>query len=188
MKTYEEFLEFLETHLNHMSDFVPVDSKDFHAVCYATASFLLAEPYRWEKLLPEWPKLPQVEKPEESELLEFFEKKGMSVSFGKELKANDLDTLYNAYDLLFPCLVLKDDFLTAVFREDLPRRRYKKIFKQSNRKIERVVNTINSLKIRDEFIALMKQFTADLEGFSLTLINNKRLLDQVVQKFIAGGK
>lgn len=185
MKTYEEFLVFLEEHLNHMSDFVPVTNKDFHSICYATARFLLCEPFRWEKLIVDWPQLPKVEKPSEEDLIAFYnEHKGLNISFKKELNANDLPTLYKGYNLLHPILVSKDEFLTAIFREDIPNRRYKKIFKASERKITRIIQLINGLKEEDGFHRLMKKFTSDLEGFSLTLINNKRLLDQVVSKFM----
>ncbi|MCP5046140.1 MAG: hypothetical protein GY940_03145 [bacterium] len=185
MKTYEEFLVFLEEHLNHMTDFVPATSSDFHPVCFATARFLLSEPYRWETLMIDWPKLPQVEKPAESQLLDFFKStKGMPLSFRKELKEKNLDTLYKAYNLLYPICVTKDEFLTSVFRDDISARRYKKIFKQSEKKLDRVTGTINVMKKDKSFIQLMQQFTKDLSGFSLTLINNNKLLDQVVKKMM----
>jgi hypothetical protein len=186
MKTYEEFLSFLEEHLNHMTDFVPASSKDFYPVCFATARFLLSEPYRWEKLINDWPKTPEVPKPSESELLDFYNNtKGMKLSFRKELKTNDLETLYKAYQLLFPICVSKDEFLTSVFRKDIGARRYKTIFRKSEKTIARVVEKINLMKKDQSFIHLMQSFTADLSGFSLTLINNKNLLDQVVTKMMA---
>ncbi|MCP5108279.1 MAG: hypothetical protein GY950_33140 [bacterium] len=183
MKTYEEFLVFLDDHLKSMSDFIPVTDKDFHAICTATARFLLSEPFRWEKLLPDWPKEPEVPKPGEKEMLEFFKtNKGMPLSFRKELMANDLDTLYKAYYLFFAILVLKDEFLVSVFRDDVRARRYKKVFKQSERKLTRIEDFINEMKSNENFLSLMRKFTKDLEGFSLTLINNKNLLDQAIKK------
>lgn len=107
MKTYEDFLVFLDDHLKSMTDFIDASHRDFHAICAATGRFLLSEPYRWEKLLEKWPELPEVPKPGEKELLEFFKsRKGLPLSFRKELKTNDLDTLYKAYDFLYAVLVL----------------------------------------------------------------------------------
>lgn len=181
MKTYEEFLVFLEEHLSHMTDFVPASSKDFYPVCYAAARFLLSEPYRWEQLFEDWPKLPVVEKPGQDALLDFYKTTpGLPLSFRKELKENDLETMYDAYNLLYPIIVTKDEFLTSVFREDLKHRRFKKIYRQSKGKIKRVTKTIDKMKKDQNFISLMKQFTKDLSGFSLTLINNRKLLDQVI--------
>ncbi len=188
MKTYEEFLSFLEEHLNHMTDFVPASNSDFYPVCFATARYLLSEPYRWEKLFAEWFKAPDVAKPSEKEMLDFFNNtKGMKLSFHKELKTNDLETLYKAYELLFPICVTKHEFLTSVFRKDIEARRFKTIFKQNVKTIDRVVDKINLMKEDKSFIQLMKTFTTDLSGFSLTLINNKNLLDQVVTKIMAAG-
>jgi hypothetical protein len=183
MKTYEDFLVFLDDHLKSMTDFIDASHRDFHAICAATGRFLLSEPYRWEKLLENWPEMPKVPKPNENELLEFFKtKKGLSLSFRKELKENDLDTLYKAYDLLYAMLVIKDDFLTAVFGEDIKRRRYKKIFRQSGAKIKRIKDFINPRKTDENFLNLMRKFTKDLEGFSLTLINNRNLLHKAIKK------
>lgn len=183
MKTYEDFLVFLEEHLNHIRDFIPASDKDFRSVCFAVARFLLEEPYRWETLAKDWPKLPQVEKPGEDELVEFYRsRKGLPLSFRKELVANDIDTLYKAYELMQPIFVTKDDFVTSMFRDDIKRRRYKRIFKQSTKKIPRVIEKINRLKNEQSMLELMRKFTADLAGFSLTLINNKKLLDQAVDK------
>jgi hypothetical protein len=188
MKTYEEFLVFLEEHLNHMTDFVPASSKDFYPVCFATARFLLSEPYRWEQMFDEWPKQPEVERPAENELLQFYKTtKGLPLSFRKELKAGDLDTLFDAYTLIHPIIVTKDEFLTSVFREDIRHRRYKKVYKQSKSKIKRVIGKIQLMKKDKNFIGLMQQFTKDLSGFSLTLINNRKLLDQVVTKMTSEG-
>jgi hypothetical protein len=75
--------------------------------------------------------------------------------------------------------------LTSVFRQDIASKRYKTIFKQSEKKIARVIEKINLMKENKSFIQLMQQFTTDLSGFSLTLINNKNLLDQVVTKMIS---
>lgn len=187
MKTYEDFLVFLEEHLNHIRDFIPASDKDFRSVCYAIARFLLSEPYRWETLAEEWPRLPGVEKPEEEELVQFYRsRKGLPLSFGKELKANDIDTLYKAYDLMQPIFIGKDDFITAIFRDDIKRRRYKRIFKQSTKKIPRVIDKINRLKRQESMQELMRKFAKDLAGFSLTLINNKKLLDQAVDKLAKG--
>lgn len=183
MKTYEDFLVFLEEHLNHITDFIEPTDKDFFSVCTATARFLLSEPYRWKDLMKTWPAIAEVEKPSEGQLLEFYNTtKGMKLSFRKELKENDLDTLYKAYDLLFPALVLKDEFLASVFRHDLQARRYKKIFRESKKKIPRVIEFIGRMKEDGNFLELMETFTADLSGFSLTIINNQKLLDQVVNK------
>lgn len=183
MKTYEEFLVFLDDHLKSMSDFIAVTDRDFHAVCFTTGRFLLSEPYRWETLMNNWFQAPEVEKPGKEELLAFFnERKGMSRSFRKELMANDLETLYKAYDLLFPLLVTKDEFLTSIFRDDIKAQRYKKVFRQSKRKIKRVGDFVNKMKTNGDFLELMRKFTKDLEGFSLTLINNKNLLDQAIKK------
>lgn len=183
MKTYEEFLVFLDDHLKSMSDFIPVTDKDFHAVCLATGRFLLSEPYRWETLMEKWFQAPEVEKPGKDELLDFFKKrKGMPLSFRKELLAGDLDTLYKAYELLFPILVTKDEFLSSIFRDDIKARRYKKVFRQNERKIKRVRDFVNTMKENADFLELMRKFTKDLEGFSLTLINNKNLLDQAIKK------
>lgn len=182
MKTYEEFLVFLDDHLKSMSDFIAVTDKDFHAICYTTGRFLLSEPYRWETLLEKWFQRPEVEKPGKDELLDFFKRKGMPLSFRKELSGNDMDTLYEAYDLLFPILVTKDEFLSSVFRDDIKARRYKKVFRQSKRKLKRVQDFVAANKTNDDFLELMRKFTKDLEGFSLTLINNKNLLDQAIKK------
>lgn len=183
MKTYEEFLVFLDDHLKSMSDFIPVKDKDFHAVCFTLGRFLLSEPYRWEELLNDWPKMPQVVKPGEKELLEFFNThKGMKLSFRKELKNNDIDALYKAYDWLFPMLVTKDDFLSSVFRDDIKARRFKKVLRQAEKKVKRVTEFVDVYKKDAKFLELMRQFTTDLSGFSLTLINNKNLLDQAIKK------
>jgi len=183
MKTYEDFLVFLEEHLNHITDFIEPTDKDFFSVCTATARFLLSEPYRWRDLMKNWPQIPTVEKPSESQLIDFFTTtKGLKLSFRKELKENNLGMMYDAYTLLFPTLVLKDEFLSSVFRQDLQARRYKKIFLQHQKKITRVMEFINRMKEDDNFLELMETFTADLSGFSLTIINNKKLLDQVVNK------
>ncbi len=186
MKTYEEFLVFLEEHLKHMTDFVPASQRIFYPVCFATAWFLLSEPYRWEALIPDWPKLPVVPKPSEKELLDFFKTtKGMVLSFKKELATNDLDTLYKAYDLLYPICITKDDFLNSVFRLDIQARRFKQIFRESETTLAKVLERITTMKSDPSFIRLMQKFTKDLSGYSLTLINNKKLLDQVVLKLMA---
>ena len=185
MKTYEDFLVFLEQHLDHMSDFIPVSDRDFHPVCYAIARFLLTEPYRWEQLKEQWPQVPEVQKPSESELIDFFKtSKGLPLSYRKELMENDLETLYKAYDLMYPIIVSKDEFLRSIFREDIRKRRYKKIFRESDSKINRVTQKINQMKNNDDFQPLMQRFTRDLSGFSLTLINNRKLLDQIVQELM----
>jgi hypothetical protein len=183
MKTYEDFLIFLEQHLNHLSDFIPVNDRDFHAVCFALARFLLSEPYRWEQILETWPQLPKVSAPSKDELYDFFKSnKGLPLSFRKELKEDNREKLSKAYDLLYPIVISKDEFLSSIFREDFLARRYKKIFREGERKISRVLEKINRLKTNKEVVQLMHRFTKDLSGFSLTLINNKRLLDQTVRK------
>jgi hypothetical protein len=183
MKTYEDFLEFLEVHLKHITDFIPGSDRDFRPLCFSVARFLLEEPYRWEKLVADWPQLPTVEKPSRDELLEFYKtNKGLPLSFRKEIKTNDYDTLYKAYELLHPILITKHEFLTGIFREDIAARRFKKIFKESEKKIKRIEEKANLLKNQQSFIELMRKFTKDLSGFSLTLINNKKLLDQAVDK------
>ncbi|MCP4219287.1 MAG: hypothetical protein GY765_31930 [bacterium] len=183
MKTYEDFLVFLDDHLKSMTDFIPASHNDFHAICYATARLLLAEPYRWEKLIDQWMEKPGVEKPEQEQLLEFYATtKGLPLSFRKELKADDYETLHRGYELLFPLIVQKHEFLHSIFRDDVRARRFKKVFKESEKKIERVRDFISE-KIKEEsFLGLMKKFTKDLEGFSLTLINNLNLLDQAIKK------
>lgn len=183
MKTYEDFLVFLDDHLKSMTDFIPARHRDFHAVCAATGRFLLSEPYRWEKLLPEWPKEPEVERPGKDEMLAFFkEHKGLTVSFRKELAAGDMEALGKAYDLMFSILVLKDELLTSVFREDIKRRRYKRIYRMSTTRLKRVEAFIDKNKGNEAFLDLMRKFTRDLEGFSLTLINNRNLLHQAIDK------
>lgn len=183
MKTYEEFLEFLDDHLKSMSDFIPVMDRDYHAVCFATARFLLTEPYRWETLLEKWPETPEVPKPDKKELVQFFKtKKGLPLSFRKELVDKNYDTLYIAYDLLYAILVLKDEFLTSIFRNDARARRFKKVFRESDAKIKRIKDFLQRVKKNNDFLELMRKFTKDLSGFSLTLINNKKLLDQAIKK------
>jgi hypothetical protein len=183
MKTYEDFLIFLEEHLKTITDYIPASDGDFHPISFAIARFLLSEPYRWEALVGEWPKIPKVPKPSESELMEFYKKyKGFQLSFRKELKEKNTDVLYKAYYIFYPIFVLKDEFFTSIFREDTHARRYKKIFNGSEMKIFRVTEKINAIKKIPSFHQLMKKFTSELAGFSLTLINNKKLLDQVVDK------
>jgi hypothetical protein len=183
MKTYEEFLVFLDDHLKCMSDFISVKDKNFHAICFATGRFLLSEPYRWETLMEKWFESPEVVKPEKEEMLAFFKNtKGLPFSFRKELETGDMDTLYMAYDILFPILVLKNEFLSSIFREDIRAWRFKKVFRQHKRKIKKVKEFIDGVKNNNEFLDLMRKFTRDLEGYSLTLINNKKLLDQAIKK------
>lgn len=185
MKTYEEFLTFLEDHLKQLTDFIPITDQDFHPVCFAVARFLLTEPYRWEKLIEAWPNLPEVPKPSKEELIEFFKsQKGLPLSFRKEIKEDNLEVLNEAYQLLYPILVLKDEFLLSIFRTDVIARRFKKVFRESNGKINRIIKKINHFKLNENFLPLVRQFTQDLSGFSLTLINNRKLLDQTVQKFM----
>ncbi|MCP4152904.1 MAG: hypothetical protein GY757_34545 [bacterium] len=184
MKTYEDFLLFLDDHLKSMTDFIPASDKDFHAICITTGRLLLSEPYRWEKLLDEWMTLPEVTVPGNDELLEFFtSKKGFKLSFRKELLAKDYETMGNAYKIIYPLLVIKHEFLSSIFRDDIKARRFKQIYKESGKKIIRVRNFITS-RVKDDvkFLELMQKFTKDLEGFSLTLINNKNLLDQAIKK------
>lgn len=183
MKTYEEFLVFLDDHLKSMSDFVPMKDKNFHAICFATGRFLLSEPYRWETLIEEWFEAPEVAKPGKEEMLEFYKNtKGLPLSFRKELETGDLDTLYKAYEILFPIIVLKNEFLSSIFREDIRARRFKLVFRQHKRRIKKVKEFVDGVKNNKEFLELMRKFTKDLEGFSLTLINNKKLLDQAIKK------
>lgn len=180
MKTYEEFLEFLNEHLKNMSDFIPVSDPDFHSVCFATGRFLLTEPYRWEEKLKNWPVIPKTEKPEEKQLLDFFQVSGLRKSFNKELNENNQEILHKAYELFFPIIISKDEFMISLFRDDLKARRYKKIFRSAGQKIDRVTDFINRHKTNSQFLELMRKFTHDLSGFSLTLINNKKLLDQAI--------
>jgi hypothetical protein len=181
MKTYEDFLKFLEDHLKPFTQFVPTSDIDFHAICTAIGRFMLSEPYRWETLLSNWPQTPKVPKPSEKELLDFFtNNKGLPVSFRKELKEKNYTALYKAYDLIYSILILKNEFLASIFREEIRSRKYKKIFKESEQKIKRINAKIDSFKTNQSFLQLIKKFTAELAGFSLTLINNKKLLDQVV--------
>ncbi|MGE5342279.1 MAG: hypothetical protein ACM3SY_12455 [Candidatus Omnitrophota bacterium] len=184
MRTYEDFLTFLEKHLTPLTDFIPASDDDFHPICHALARFMLSEPYRWENLLNEWPVLPtNVPKPAENELLDFFKNnKGLPLSFGKELQENQCEKLYTAYNVLYPIFVLKDDFLTSIFRKESHSRKYKKIVREGETKINRIIERINALKTNQEFTQFMSRFTAELSGFSLTLINNKKLLDTVVDK------
>ncbi len=183
MKTYEDFLKFLEDHLKPFTQFVPASDIDFHAICTAIARFLLSEPYRWEILLNNWPQTPKIPKPSEKELNDFFMKnKGFPVSFRKEIKERNYTVLYQAYDLMYSILILKDEFLTSIFREEILSRKYKKIFKESKPKIKRITAKIDSFKTNKPFLQLITKFTAELAGFSLTVINNKKLLDQVVDK------
>lgn len=183
MKTYEDFLAFLEEHLKPINTFIPVSDNDFHPICIAVARFMLSEPYRWESLLDKWPKVPEILKPTEEELTDFFKTRtGLPLSFKKELSNNDYPALYKAYNILFPIIVLKDDFYSSIFRTDILRRRWKTIIKGSDAKIKRIIEKINTFKNEKTFIQLMTKFTGDLSGFSLTLINNKKLLDQVVTK------
>lgn len=189
MKTYEDFLLFLEKHLKQMATLVPVTDQDFYPFCTAVSRFLLSEPYRWEKLIEEWPILPEVAKPSQDELLNFFNQtKRLPISFKKELMENDYETLYLAYNLMQPILIRKDEFLTSIFREDIQHHRYKKIFGQSQSKIKRITKTINQMKKNQDFIKLAKQFTTDLSGFSLTLINNQNLLEQALKKMMEDGE
>jgi len=183
MKTYEDFLVFLEDHLKSLHDFIPVADEDFHPVCFAVARFLLSEPYRWEKLLDKWPHVPHVKKPEKKELIDFFEThKGLPRSFAKELKEENFDVLHKAHALMYLIFVQKDDFISSIFREDARARKYKKIFNESEKKIKRITEKINGFKHNPEFHKLIKKFTSELAGFSLTLINNNKLLDQTVDK------
>lgn len=183
MKTYEEFLVFLDDHLKSMSDFIPMKDKNFHAICFATGRFLLSEPYRWESLMGKWFEAPKVAEPGKEELLEFFKNtKGLPLSFRKELETEDWDTLYKGYEILYPILVLKNEFLSSIFREDIRFRRFKKVFRQHKRKIKKVKEFVDKVKGNKEFLELMRKFTKDLEGYSLTLINNKKLLDQAIKK------
>ncbi len=184
MKTYEEFLVFLDDHLRSMTNFIPATHKDFHSICYATGRFLLSEPYRWEQLLANWPVTPEdPPKISNEELRDYFTKtKGMPLSFRKELKENDYQKLQTAYNFLFHLLIGKDEFLTAVFRDEIVARRFKRILKQKDKKLKRVLEFLNSMKGNEAFLELMRKFTKDLSGFSLTLINNKHLLDQAIKK------
>lgn len=183
MKSYEDFLVFLEEHLYHISDFISPTDKDFFSVCTATARFLLSEPYRWHDLIKTWPNLPQIEPPTQEQVLEFLNStKGLKASFRKELENNDRESLKEAYNLLFPILVLKDDFLASVYRKEIQSRRFKTIFRESKKKIPRVIKYIDRMKNDENFLQLMEKFTRDLSGFSLTIINNRKLLDQVVNK------
>ncbi len=183
MRTYEDFLNFLEEHLQQVSDFIATSDEDFRAVCSAVARFLLSEPFRWESLIDHWPKLPQPTKPSQNELIEFFKNnKGLPLSFKKELDQDDFDCLFQAYNLMYPIFILKDDFYTSIFRNEIRARKYKKIFKESGIIIPRIIEKISRLKKEKSFIDLVRKFTSDLSGFSITLINNKKLLDQVVDK------
>ncbi len=185
MKTYEDFLAFLEAYLNPLSDFIPVTDEDYYPICFALGRFLLSEPYRWEQFKEQWPKLPEAPKPSKSELIDFFKtNKGLPLSFRKELMENNHEVLYKAYDLLYPIMVSKDEFLTSIFRIDIRSRRFKKLFRESDTKIKRIIAKINDLKKRPGFHQFMQRFTQDLCGFSITLINNKKLLDQVVKKLM----
>lgn len=187
MRTYEDFLLFLEEHLKSIKEFIPTSDKDFHPICFALARFLLSEPYRWTALMENWPTLPEVQQPEKNAVLEFFQAhKGLPLSFRKELQEDDYATLEAAYKFLFPILITKDEFLTAIFRQDIHSRRYKKIFKEREKKIARIIEKLNSFKRNPSFIELMTKFTSDLAGFSLTLINNKKLTDKVVDSLASG--
>ncbi len=187
MKTYEDFLAFLNEHLKSMTDFVAATDKDFHPICFATGRFLLQEPYRWEKLMDQWLEAPQVETPDDNQCLEFYQlNKRLANSFRKELKGDDLDTLHKAYRLFYPILVLKSEFVSSIFREDILAHRYKKVFRESKAKVDRIKAFITEKKEDKAFLELMRKFTKDLEGFSLTLINNKKLLDQAIKKIEEG--
>ncbi len=182
MKTYEEFLDFLKEHLEEFIDIFPKEDEDFFPLTFAFARFLLLEPYRWKELIKEWPKVNFAEENDEEKIINFFNKtKGMKLSFRKELLNNDIEILKKAYSLFYPIIELRDDFLNSIFRLDLKSRRYKKIFKHSDELIKRIVKKINELKNNKKIISLIEKFTGDLSGFSLTLINNKNLLEQAIK-------
>jgi len=182
MKTYEEFLEFLKEHLKEFIKIFPVNDEDFFPLVFAFARFLLSEPYRWNELIKDWPEIKRVNEDDEKNILEFFNKtKGMKLSFRKELMNRDLDTLKDAYSLFYPMIELRDNFLNSIFRLDIKSRRYKKIYRESSEKISRIIKKINQLKEDERIIPLIKKFTSDLSGFSLTLINNKNLLEQAIK-------
>jgi hypothetical protein len=186
MKTYEDFLQFLKSHIREFSRFVPVGDEDFHSFMYALCRFLLSEPYRFQTLLPDWPQIAIPEKPSDDALLGFFkEHKGLPRSFAKELKAGDLTTLRQAYAILFPICVQKDDFTSAIFRKESKSRKYKAIVAAFPSRFGRLQKRFAGLKKDPNFLRVIEAFTKDLTGFSLTLIQNRNLLDQAVAE-VAG--
>lgn len=186
MKTYEDFLLFLRSHLGGFRKHFAGEEPDAYHLLFAVARFLLSEPYRWQSLLTEWPHPVHADQRSDDEVRQFFQQhKGLPASFRKELQNDDLAALHRAYAVLFPMLTLKDEFSSAIFREEVRSRRYKAICREYPLRSQRVARKLKHLTQNHDFRRQMESFTKDLHGFSLTLIQNKNLLDQAVRETLA---
>ncbi len=185
MKTYEDFLRFLKEHIRVFGRFVPGTDPDSIPFIQSVCRFLLSEPYRFQTLLEDWPSVTVPEKPDRTVLLAFFkEHKGLPLSFRKELQAGDETALRTAYRALFPVLVRKEEFCCSVFREEIKKRKFKTVARQFDERTDRIRKKVGGLKKNPDFIQALTAFTKDLQGFSLTLIQNKNLLDQAISETI----
>jgi hypothetical protein len=182
MKTYQEFLDYLKVFLKDFSTCLPVRDPDYAAIAFALARFLIADQYRWHAKLAAWPELPTVALPSDKEVVTFFSQhKGLPLSFRQELAARRMGPLRQAYAVLFPMLVLKHDFVAAIFRADLKARRFKAILRGYEARLGVISAKIAGLKRTPEFNAVCKRFTDHLVGYSLTLLQNKKLLDEALE-------
>jgi len=182
VKTYEEFLEYLTTRLRQASPLLSPNDDDFYPAAFTLLRFLLAEPYRWESRLADWPAPPRRPEVPESELLSFFSShKGLLVSFGAEWRQRNLPPLRAAHAVLFPLLIEKDDLATALYWDGGRSRRFKQVVRDLPERAARVREKLTVLTRDPRFFPFAGEFVAGLKGFSLTLLQNRLLLDQAIR-------
>ena len=121
-------------------------------------------------------------------ILAFFENDpDLAQAYKREIKKKDLTVLREAFIRLYPILGLEDPFLSALFKEDLETREFRKVGQGFDTRVDRARADIAVLKSRPKFLEALKTLTQEFASLSVALISQsdvQKSLEKLVKEEI----
>ena len=157
------------------AEFFPKHTYLYFPLISAALVWAIRRPQEWKDEILSWEVWPDPEfiptKPD-SFILTFFESDpSLCLNYKNELKKKDLPALREAFIRLYPVLGLEDPFLTALFRDDLEAKEFRRIVQGFDTRIDQARADIESLKSRPEFLEALKTLSNEFAALSAALLS-----------------
>jgi len=134
---------------------------------------------------PHWVKV----KPDEFIIKFFFLHPDLSQVYEKEIKKEDLVSLREAFQSLYPILGLEEPFLTGLFHQELESKDYKKIVRQFEERVAQAISEIESIDRKAKFMEGLKAIALEMASLSSAMFTDKsvqKALAKIIKKEMEG--
>ena len=174
-----------------LSEFFPQQKYLYFPLVSAALIWAVRRPEEWREKIFSWKVWPDPEyiseKPEAFIESFFRNDADLAEAFKDEIKHKNVKYLRDAFLRLYPLFGLDDPFLTALFREEIASKSFRKIVQEFDARVERARADIEACKSRPRLLEALKTVSGELSALGAVLLSQadvQKSLEKLVKSRI----